>query len=82
MVAHTFHPPTYFVKVEPALTYHGTVDLGWTNKVPPDKLLQPYAAITLPNGVNLHHVECVIYNDWLIEDAVVEQLKKGSKKQQ
>jgi len=79
MVAHTFRPPTYFIKVEPALTNHGTVDLGWTIKVPPDELLEPYAAITMPDGVDFHEIEVVFYNYWLVKDAVIEQLKKGSK---
>ena len=73
MVAHTFHPPTYFIKVEPALTNHGTVDLGWTIKIPPDELLEPYAAIVLPDGVNFHEIEVVFYNDWLIEDGTDEE---------
>ena len=79
MIAHASHPSTYFVKVEPALTNHGTVDLGWVIKVPPDELLEPYAAIVLPDGVNFHELEVVFYNYWLIEDVVIEQLKKGSK---
>ena len=63
MIANANWHPTNPLPVEPSVTY-----IGSTIYIPPDVLLETYGAIVLPDGVDLDHLEVIIYDHWIIED--------------
>ena len=63
MIANANWHPTNPLPVEPTVTY-----IGSTIYIPPDVLLETYGAIVLPDGVDLDHLEVIIYDHWIIED--------------